>query len=110
MAGISPTQRTLKYLEKQGYVCGIVERWIKMPTHPAGGFRRDYLKCIDIIAISDGETLGVQSCGSAFSQHYRDLIGNPDALKWITGKCRRRLMLIGWRKLKVKRGGKNQKH
>ena len=106
MARISPTSRTLKHLKDHGYTCGIVERWIKMPTHPAGGFRKDFLGCIDIIGITESETIGVQSCGSAFSQHYNDIVTNPDALKWITGNTHRRLMIIGWRKLKVKRGGK----
>ena len=104
MPGISPTSRTLNYLRAAGYLCDIVERWIKMPTHPAGGYRKDFLGFGDIIAITDNEILAVQSCGVSFSQHCKDIITNENVIKWLAP--RRKIMVIGWRKLKLKRGGK----
>lgn len=101
MSGISPTQRTLKALKEQGYRCGIVERFVG-PLN----IRVDLFHIIDIIAIREGEILGVQSCGQGFSEHHRKLtLEHPDAcVDWL--EAGGRLELWGWRKLKVKRGGK----
>jgi len=66
--------------------------------------RRDYFNCIDIIAVRPGETIGVQSCGQAFAAHHRKILKEPKAALWLCGG--NRLILIGWRKLKAKRGGK----
>ncbi len=64
---MTPTQRTLKWLRDQGYLCGIVERFLAYAgTH---GKRQDLFSIIDIIAIKPGVTVGVQSCGTAFSEH-----------------------------------------
>jgi hypothetical protein len=104
---MNPTQRTLKYYRDQGYICEVVERWIINPRHPAGGFRKDYLGIIDIIAIKGEETLGIQSCGQAFAEHDRKILAEPNTEEWLAGG--RGLVLIGWRKLKVKRGGKAMK-
>jgi hypothetical protein len=102
---MTPTQKTLKYLRDLDYHCDIVERWMKMPTHPAGGYRKDFLSIIDIIAFDEHKTIGVQSCGQAFSEHLRKLHESPNTPKWLSHPARE-LWLIGWRKLKVKRGGK----
>jgi hypothetical protein len=114
MSGVSPTQRTLKALKEEGYRCGIVERFVG-PLN----IRVDLFHIIDIIAIRPGEVLsmdsgevrpgeivGVQSCGSAYSEHYRKLTEeHADASRdWIAAGGR--LELWGWRKVKVKRGGK----
>ena len=105
MAGISNTSRTLKFLREEGYVCDIVEKWVSAPWHPSGGFRRDYLNFLDIIAINEEETVGVQSCGQNFSEHNRKIISNEHAPLWVRPH-HRSLWLIGWRKVKLKRGGK----
>jgi hypothetical protein len=52
----SPTQRSLKYLRDQGYRCWIVERWC-----PYAKRRIDLWNCIDILAIGNGQTIGVQT-------------------------------------------------
>jgi hypothetical protein len=103
---ISPTMRTLEYLRNNGYQCDMVERWIRNPKHPAGGFRKDFLGCIDIIAFNNLETVGVQSCGQSFSQHLKDLLINPNIPLWLAGG--RKFTLIGWRRLLKKRGGKQK--
>jgi len=97
----SPTQRTIKWIKENGWTYDVVERWIKMPM---GGHRKDFLGCIDIIAINKNQTIGIQSTGTAFSSHKKKILDNPNALKWI--KAGNKLILIGWRKLKLKRGGK----
>ena len=56
MAGITPTQRSLKYLREQGYSVWIVEHW----NHFARK-RQDLFGCIDLLAIGHGHTLAVQT-------------------------------------------------
>ena len=102
--GISNTSRTLKYFKDQGIDCDIVERWIPIPNHPGGGKRRDLFGIIDLVALEDSGVIGVQSCGSSFSEHDKKIMESPMSLKWL--ECNNRLMLIGWRKVKLKRGGK----
>ena len=98
----SNTQRTLKALKDEGRVCGIVERWIPP------GLRIDLFNFIDIITICPKYkvTVGVQSCGSDFKAHIDKIMGpcRDKAILWL--KCNNRIQVYGWRKLKLKRGGK----
>jgi len=108
MAKLSPTSRTLNYIRKQGWTADIVERWIPMPTHPARGFRRDYLKFADLIALGEGGIIAVQSCGQAFSGHHRKITEDDEVVEnvklWLNSGGR--LLLIGWRKVLKNRKGK----
>ena len=106
MSGISPTQRTLAYLREEGYHADVVERFIRNPKVPGGGFRRDYMHFGDILAFSNNSTVMVQSCGQSFSSHLKDLLANPHVPLWLAGP--RKLILIGWRKLVKKRGSKQR--
>ena len=74
MAGLTPTQRTLKYLRDKGYTAGIVERWVSQ----AGKFgkRIDLFNFIDIIAIKENKILAVQSCGQDFADHDTKILEN----------------------------------
>jgi len=105
--GTSPTQRSLAYLKKQGLKTGIVERWLPNPAYPGGGKRSDLFGIIDILAIDGPETIGVQSTGQAFSEHHKKLTEEKEqeTIDWLQGGTRL-LLLIGWRKLLKKRGGK----
>ena len=78
-----------------------------MPTVPGGGFRKDFLDIIDFICVDDHQTIGVQSCGQAFVEHKKKIYGSDNTNIWLSRH--RELWLIGWRKLKVKRGGKATK-
>ena len=104
MAGLSPTQRTLKAMREQGRLCAIVE---KFNSHVGEfGIRIDAFGFIDILAIdaTDG-IIAIQSCGQAFSEHVRKLTEerNENMYEWLKhAKCE----LWGWRKTKLKRGGK----
>ena len=105
MPGLSPTQRTLKFLRTQGYIAGIVERFVSIPG--TFGKRIDLFNFIDIIAIKPDEIWGIQSCGQTFAEHNRKILENEIAPEWL--EAGGKLQLIGWRKLKVKRGGKAMK-
>jgi len=101
---MTPTQRTLKYLKDLGRVCGIVERF-NMYAGPHG-IRQDLFGFIDIIALDRKEgIIGVQSCGQAFSAHYKKITEerHHECAEWL--RCGGKVELIGWRKVKHKRGG-----
>jgi hypothetical protein len=87
------TERTLALLAKAGFTAEVVERWI-----PGAGKRRDYLGCIDIVAVNDVLTLGVQSCGSDFAEHKAKILAAPRAKLWLRAP-ERHLVLVGWRPL-----------
>jgi len=96
------TSRTLKYLRDRGWKAGVVERFLFY----AGkyGKRIDLFNIIDIIALSDTDIIGVQSCGQSFGEHDKKILASPLAERWLG--CGGKLMLVGWRKLLKKRGGK----
>lgn len=103
---MTPTQRTLAALRKRGLKCGIVERWIAQAK--PHGKRLDLFGIIDILALDPVcGVIGIQSCGSAFSEHWKKLtIDNAqDTFDWLSTPGTS-LELWGWRKLKLKRGGK----
>jgi hypothetical protein len=106
VSGISNTSRTLEYLRSNGFVCDKVEQF--NPYAGRFGQRKDMFGFADILALGENSIIAVQSCGQAFSEHDKkittDELVAPNALLWL--KCGGRLMLIGWRKTKIKRGGK----
>ena len=51
----SPTQRSLAHLRALGYRVAIVERW-----NPFARIRQDLFGVLDLLAVKDGEILGVQ--------------------------------------------------
>ena len=105
--GLSPVQRTIAWIKDQGILCGITERWIPNPKHPGGGFRSDFLNIIDLIAISKADgIIGYQVCGTDFAPHVKKITEEraEETKQWLDAGGR--LIIIGWRKLKAKRGGK----
>lgn len=104
--GISNTSRTFEYLRSQGWDADKVEQF----NAYAGKFgqRKDMFGFGDIVAMGENSIIAVQSCGQAFSAHHKKITEDekvaPLALKWL--QCGGRIMLIGWRKVKLKRGGK----
>lgn len=104
--GLSPTQRTLHALKNQGRKCGVVERFNAfVGPH---GIRQDLFGIIDIIALDpERGVVGIQSTGQAFAAHERTILEErrQDTLDWLSTPGTS-LELWGWRKVKVKRGGK----
>ena len=86
-----------------GYHCWMVERWLPFPK--PHGTRVDLFNLIDFLAIDGCSTIGVQSCGADFAAHKRKILESEYTRIWLESPDRE-LQLIGWRKLKVKRGGK----
>ena len=103
---ISNTSRTLEYLRQQGWVADKVEQF--NPYAGKHGQRKDMFGFADIVALGEGNIYAVQSCGQAFAEHHRKITEDdrvaPNALLWVQNGGK--LMLIGWRKVKLKRGGK----
>lgn len=103
---MTPTQRTLQALKAQGRKCGIVERFnAHVGQH---GIRQDLFGIIDIIALDPAEgVVGVQTTGQDFAGHYKKLtVEMAEATADWLQTPGTKLELWGWRKVKVKRGGK----
>lgn len=52
----TPTQRSLKHMREQGYLCEVTERW-----NPFAKIRQDLFNFVDILCIKDGKTVAVQT-------------------------------------------------
>ena len=90
----SPTQRTLKKLRDEGYVCAIVEHWNQWAK-----IRQDLFGFIDIVAIKDTETLGVQTTsGSNTNARVNKILENK--YYPLVKKAGWKIVVHGWRKLK----------
>ena len=100
----TPTQRTIKALRDQGMTCGIVEKF--NPHVGPHGIRQDLFGFIDIIALDVEQIVAIQSCGQSFSEHLKKIVNECGevAEQWIASGGR--IELWGWRKVKLKRGGK----
>ena len=110
----SPTQRTLKALRAQGLECAIVEKWNMHARRGDGkrGIRQDMFGIIDIVALDhERGVVGVQSTGTDFAGHMKKLKGERlrSCIEWLSTPGAH-LELWGWRKVKVKRGGKAMKY
>lgn len=111
---MTPTQRTLGALRDDGYMVGIVERFITAGRNRAFGNRVDLFGMFDLLAVCpfrdkpSERTIGVQVFTTAWSEHEKKLITLQEedgrVGKWM--ECGHGIELWGWRKLKVKRGGK----
>lgn len=113
MSGLTPTQRTLKWLRDDGWNAEVVERWIPWANPietPEGtrraGNRKDLFGMIDIVAIKVGYAiLGVQCFGAhGMPEHLKKVEENPQLSNWLDAGGD--LWLVSWRKVKVKRGKK----
>lgn len=98
---MTPTSRTLAKLRADGYTAEVVERWNAYTRT-----RHDLFNIIDVLAVRGSETLGIQcTAGSCVSARVRKLAESTalpllHAAGW-------NVQVWGWRKLKVRRGGKS---
>jgi len=89
---MSPTQRSLKHYRDLGYIAGVVERWI-----PQARKRSDLFGILDIVAVGNGETIGVQTTSASNVSARVKKIADSDAI----GELREagwRVIVQGWRK------------
>lgn len=93
-ASTSPTARTLAECRKRGWPAGVVERFVHFPPP---GHRVDLFGCIDIVALTDSGTLGIQaSPGSVHAAHRTKILAEPKAREWLARN--NRLELWSWAK------------
>ena len=96
---MSPTQRSLEYLRKAGYRVAIVERW-----NPYARIRQDLFGILDLVAIRDGETLGVQTTSGGNVSARVKKISESDSLPDLR-RAGWSIHVHGWRKLANKKWG-----
>lgn len=88
----SPTARSLKYLRDLGYEAQVVERYNSFSRK-----RVDLFAFIDIVAIRDGEILGVQTTSAAHtSDRLKKITAEPKSDLWL--RAGGRIEVHGWAK------------
>lgn len=97
----SPTSRSLKMLREQGWSAGVVERYIAAIKR-----KQDLFGFADIVAMKPGEVpLLVQATtGANLAARRTKIAENEEAAKALHSGFR--IVLHGWTRRKVKRGGK----
>lgn len=93
----SPTQRSLKLMRDQGYLCEITERW-----NPFAKIRQDLFNFVDILCIKEGETVAVQT--TSYS-HVSERIKKIQGLETypIVKAAGWKIVVHGWHKNKSNR-------
>ncbi len=63
----SPTARTKRFLESQGVLVEVVEKWIPCTAEGYKGriIRKDVFDCIDLLCVHGQKLLAIQSCAGA---------------------------------------------
>ena len=99
MAKISPTQNSLKKVRKEGYIAGVVEKWVM-----GADIRRDLFGFIDILAINKegGDTLAIQCTSySNIASHIKKIEADELAVNLAAvRKAGWRIEVHGWHKVK----------
>lgn len=96
----TPTQRTLKRLREAGWEAAVVEKW-----NPHARIRQDLFGFADVLAFKPGQTpILCQVTTTGTAARIRKIKEEPRALSAL--KSGFRIEVHGWRKVKVKRGGK----
>lgn len=75
---VSPTQLSLDYLRADGWLVEVVERWI-----PSAQTRRDLFGFLDLVAVRDAETLGVQTTSRTNLTAHLHKIADAVALPYV---------------------------
>jgi hypothetical protein len=94
----SPTQRTLKLLRKQSWICHVVEKWVG-PRGP-GGKRIDAFGFGDILAMRPGSIALVQTFNASDLQRHIDKVKALATFQqWHAAGGL--VIFVAWRKLKA---------
>lgn len=102
MASLSPMQRTLAEIKKDGLRYWIVETWKEWAKR-----RIDLFHIIDLLVLDNG-VRGIQVCsGSDYQDHVRKITEEHKAytIAWLK-QPGTQMEIWAWRQLKKKRGGK----
>lgn len=93
----SPTQRSKKLMQDQGYFVAITERW-----NPFAHIRQDLFGFIDLLCMKADELVAVQTTsGSNVSARIAKIKGIQAASLWLESPARR-ILVHGWRKVGAK--------
>lgn len=88
----SPATRTLKYFRDLGYSAQVVERW-----NPYARVRVDLFGFIDVVAIKDGEIIGVQTTSKGnITTRIKKILDIPEAKVWL--RSGGKIIVQGWGK------------
>ena len=88
----SPTSRSLQHLRSEGYLAAVVEKW-----NPYARIRQDLFGILDLVAVKDRETLGVQTTsGSNVAARIKKL--EDSAALWMLRQAGWRIVCHGWRR------------
>jgi len=112
MGRVSHVQRTLEYLRNSRYVhIGKVEQYNSFSFQKSDLFGIfDYLairpgaSIVDTDKMEPPRIIGIQICGSDYASHVRTIDNAAVLPNWL--EAGGVVLLIGWRKLLKKRGGK----
>ena len=88
---MSPTQRTLAFIRKQGLLCAITEHWNSFAR-----IRQDLFGCIDVLIIDPPKLTGIQCTSrSNHSTRVNKILKNHAMKEWL--KCAE-LRVFSWKK------------
>lgn len=90
----SPTQRSLKLLRDRGYTCAVVEKW-----NPHARIRQDLYGFIDVLAIREGEVVGVQATSDSHVADRARKIADHENVGAVR-KAGIRILVHGWKKVR----------
>jgi hypothetical protein len=91
---MSPTQRSLAHVRKQGYaLIAVTEHWI--PCTPAGFkgpiLRKDLYGCVDILCLHEGKVIAIQTTSGS------NVSARVTKIKNECSKALEQMKLCGWR-------------
>lgn len=88
----SPTHLTLKKWRKAGYLCQVVERW-----NPHSKTRHDLFGFVDVLAVGNGETVGIQTTSKSHLSDRLRKVGDSEHIGLLR-EANWRLVVEGWAK------------
>ena len=92
---LSPTQLTLRKWRNAGYMSAVVEKW-----NPHAKIRQDLFGCIDVVAVGNGETVGIQSTSDGnVSARVKKIENMPETVATLRD-ANWRIVVEGWKKKK----------
>jgi len=90
----SPTQRSLALMRERGYRVAIVEHW-----NPYARRRVDMFGILDLVAIGNGETVGIQTTSGSNVAARLTKIAEAEVTPWLR-EAGWKIVCHGWRKIK----------